>query len=98
MTTRDAVRKVTISLPEELVEFADSRARELNTSRSRVISMALTAAKTSDVEQLAAEGYRFYCDEAGEFAEATRKAVAEAWTEIWLSNQDERISHGGQAQ
>ncbi len=43
MTIGETMRKITISLPEELVEFADHQAKALNTSRSQVIGMALAA-------------------------------------------------------
>lgn len=73
------MREITISLPEALVAFADDWARALGTSRSQVISMALAAAKTAEDEQLTAEGYRFYAQEASEFASVAHQAIAEAW-------------------
>ena len=79
MPTTENMRKVTVSLPPELLAFADDRARVLHTNRSHVISMALTAVKESEEAKLAAEGYRFYAQESLEFAEASHQAVAEAW-------------------
>ena len=73
-----SVRKITISLPDNLVEFADREAARLSTSRSRVIAQALAEIKTEEEERLAAEGYRFYAQEASEFAEASAAALAEA--------------------
>jgi len=73
-----SVRKVTISLPSSLVEFADREAARLNTSRSRVIAQALSEIRAEEEERLAAEGYRFYAQEAGEFAEASAAATVEA--------------------
>jgi predicted transcriptional regulator len=75
------MRKITISLSKELVAFADDRARALNTSRSQVIGMALSAVKTREEERLAADGYHFYAQEASEFADAASEAVTEAWTD-----------------
>lgn len=72
------VRKITISLPDSLVDYADSEAARLNISRSRLIARALFEIKAADQERLAAEGYRFYAREATEFAEASASAVAEA--------------------
>ena len=73
-----SVRKITISLPDNLVEFADREAARLSTSRSRVIAQALAEIKTEEEERLAAEGYRFYAQEASEFAEASAAALAKA--------------------
>ena len=71
------VRKITISLPETLVEFADRQAARLSTSRSRVIADALSQVQAEEEERLAAEGYQFYAQEASEFAQASAAAVAE---------------------
>jgi metal-responsive CopG/Arc/MetJ family transcriptional regulator len=87
MPTGERRRKITISLPEELVEYADHRAKELNASRSQVIGMVLSAVMAQEEEQLAAEGYRFYAQEASEFADAASQAVAEAWTDNWLPTE-----------
>jgi metal-responsive CopG/Arc/MetJ family transcriptional regulator len=73
-----SVRKITISLPDNLVEFADREAARLSISRSRVIAQALSEIKAEEEAQLAAEGYRFYAQEAREFAEASATASAEA--------------------
>jgi metal-responsive CopG/Arc/MetJ family transcriptional regulator len=71
------LRKVTISLPGDLVEFADRTARRSKTSRSRVISRYLAEARARDEARLAAEGYRFYAGEAREFSEVSAGTVAE---------------------
>jgi metal-responsive CopG/Arc/MetJ family transcriptional regulator len=72
------VRKITVSLPEELVEFADQEAARQDISRSRVIAHALERIKIEEEEHLAAEGYLFYTKEASAFAEASAAATAEA--------------------
>lgn len=72
-------RKITISLPEELVVFADRRALETNSSRSQVISLALAYIKTLEEERVAAEGYRFYAQEAEEFAAISVSAVSQTF-------------------
>ena len=71
-------RKVTISLPEDLVSYADAVARERQSTRSAVISHLLEERRKRDRDELAREGYRFYGEEAGEFSVASRLAVAEA--------------------
>jgi metal-responsive CopG/Arc/MetJ family transcriptional regulator len=72
------VRKVTISLPVDLVDFADHKAARLNISRSRLVARVLSEMRAAEEEQLAAEGYRFYAQEANEYAKASVGAVAEA--------------------
>ncbi|MHB0877494.1 MAG: ribbon-helix-helix domain-containing protein [Anaerolineae bacterium] len=70
-------RKVTISMPAALVEFVDAKASRVGSSRSQVISDCLARAREVDLEALAAEGYRFYADEAVAFARDSATAVAE---------------------
>ncbi|WP_374688762.1 hypothetical protein [Promineifilum sp.] len=71
-------RKVTITLPDELVVYADRRASSTGTSRSQVISQALASLMSDEERELAAEGYRFYAAEAEEFAAASGPSTAEA--------------------
>jgi metal-responsive CopG/Arc/MetJ family transcriptional regulator len=71
-------RKITISLPGNLLEYADLRASRTRLSRSQVIGEALAEAQAQEQTRLAVEGYRFYAGEASEFAEASAGAVAEA--------------------
>ena len=63
-------RKLTVSLPADLVEYADHEAARLNISRSAFIARVLAGDKAAKEERLAAEGYGFYAQEAAEFAEA----------------------------
>ena len=79
-TVTRQTRKITISLPGELVIFADRQAQQNNTSRSQLISRLLAQFKAQEEERLAAEGYQFYAQEAAEFAAATATATAEALT------------------
>ena len=72
-----SVRKITISLPPNLLEFADRQAERLQSSRSEIIGRALAQAKAAEEERLAAEGYRFYSQEASEFAKASARSFAE---------------------
>lgn len=73
----DGSVKVTVSLPPDLLAFADAQADRLGTNRSRLISMALKRWRVAEQQALAAEGYRFYADEAADFADASLSAVAE---------------------
>lgn len=72
-------RKITISLPHHLVDFADQYAQQINLNRSQVIGEALATIKAMEEERLAAEGYQFYAEESTDFTVASNKAVAEAW-------------------
>ena len=71
-------KKVTISMPHELLVFADKMADALGLTRSRFIADTLEKAREQEVKRLAAEGYQYYSSEAGEFAGASEAAVAEA--------------------
>ena len=73
-----SVRRITISPPDNLVEFADREAARLSVSRSRVIARALSEIRAEEEERLAAEAYRFCAQEASKFAEASTITVAEA--------------------
>jgi metal-responsive CopG/Arc/MetJ family transcriptional regulator len=79
-TRAPSIRKVTISLPPNLLEFADRQAEQMRISRSEIISRALAQAKAAEEERLAAEGYRFYSTEASEFAEASARPFVEVLT------------------
>ncbi|MBX3050677.1 MAG: hypothetical protein KF753_04325 [Caldilineaceae bacterium] len=81
-------RKVTVSLPVNLLDFADQLAVRVKSNRSQVISQALAAVQAQEEERLAAEGYRFYANESVAFAEATASANAEAFTAASLEVTD----------
>ena len=72
------VRKITISIPVSLLEYADGRAATLETNRSAVIAAALAELQSREMQELAGEGYAFYSGEGAEFAEASLRAVLEA--------------------
>ncbi len=63
-----AMRRVTIFLPQDLVEYADRAAQRAGISRSQVIRQALAEARARVERHLAEEGYRFYAAESIEFA------------------------------
>ena len=77
-----ATRKITISLPEELVQFADEQAKRTSTSRSRIIGHVLAEARERELRRLAAEGYQFYAKDNALFAEESANAVSEAWDAV----------------
>jgi len=79
--TQPIARKVTISLPDTLLRYADARAAESAMSRSQLIAELLLRLKQQEEDALAAEGYRFYAHEAEDFAETSRRAVSEALSE-----------------
>jgi len=66
MTTQ--VAKLTISLPKNLVSFADEVASEENISRSRVISNCLSEFAQKRKMQLMEEGYKVMAKENSDFA------------------------------
>jgi metal-responsive CopG/Arc/MetJ family transcriptional regulator len=72
-------RKLTISLPAQLADFVEHESARLDISRSRLIAQALSEIEDTQEEQLAAEGYHFYSQEAIEFTQASQLAVTEAW-------------------
>ena len=76
-TKTQKIRKITISIPTSLVDFADREAARLNISRSRLITRVLSEIREAEEKRLAAEGYRFYAQEAGEFAQTSARAVVE---------------------
>jgi metal-responsive CopG/Arc/MetJ family transcriptional regulator len=82
------VRKITVSLPDDLVEYADSRAGRDQMSRSQIIGQALAEAQAREQARLAAEGYRFYAGEAIEFAEDSAGAVAESMEPYLFEDED----------
>ncbi|MCP4661198.1 MAG: hypothetical protein GY856_37825 [bacterium] len=71
-------RKITLSLPEELIAYADSKAAQMGTNRSRLVGDLLESSRQHEQEALAREGYRFYAKEAEEFAARSAAAVGEA--------------------
>lgn len=60
------------------LEDAGHRVSQTQVSISQVIDATLDEAVEDESARLAAEGYRFYADEAREFAEASARAVAES--------------------
>ncbi len=76
--TRALIRKVTLSLPEELIAYADSKAAQMGTNRSRLVTELLKRSRENEREALAREGYRFYAGEAEEFAAQSITAFSEA--------------------
>ncbi|HTE86303.1 MAG TPA: hypothetical protein VK821_16395 [Dehalococcoidia bacterium] len=69
--------KVTLSLPRDLVRYADALATELATSRSQVIADALAERRAREEDELAREGYAFYAQQSEEFAAAVIASFSE---------------------
>jgi len=81
-TRHTEVEKVTVSLPRHLVRYADGRAAALGTSRSQVISRALSQLEARERDEIAREGYVFYAEESEEFARASLRAVSETLADV----------------
>jgi len=81
-TRHTEVEKVTVSLPGHLVRYADGRAAALGTSRSQVISRALSQLEARERDEIAREGYVFYAEESEEFARASLRAVSETLADV----------------
>ncbi len=60
--------KLTISLPEELISFADALARERKVSRSKVFSSCLSEMAEKHRAAEMAEGYKAMAEEQKKFA------------------------------
>ncbi len=69
---RPAVAKVTLSLPQHLLDLADGLARERKTTRSAVICELLEKEEKARLHALMAEGYQ-------EIAEENRRLAEEAF-------------------
>jgi hypothetical protein len=75
--TTCTVRKLTLWLRARLADFLDREALRLNVSRSKLVADALCAILAAEEERLAAEGYRFYAQEASDFAQGSIGAFTE---------------------
>lgn len=73
----DKVVKVTISMPQHLLEYADRLARERGTSRSGVFCQLLVREETEEFKALMAEGYREMAEENLRLAEEGFPLAAE---------------------
>ena len=69
--------KLTISLPEDLVELADKIAGEKKISRSQVISQCLKEVQENRKAELLKEGYLAMAEEHKKFAEMVLSAQRE---------------------
>ena len=74
------VRKVTISLPLDVLEFADDLAKRRSTSRSGVIVDALNNLKREQLRALMAEGNRELASDNLQEADETIELVGEVVT------------------
>ena len=75
------VAKITISLPKEILDFADRLARERSTSRSSVIAELLENEEEARIKALMAEGYREMAEENLAFAEEAIPLASEVLPE-----------------
>jgi metal-responsive CopG/Arc/MetJ family transcriptional regulator len=61
--SKEKVTKVTISLPQHLLEYADRLAKERATTRSGVVCQLLKKEETEEIHALMAEGYKEMAEE-----------------------------------
>jgi hypothetical protein len=71
------VQQLSVSVPADLVEWLDGKARELGSSRSGALAALLEARRRQEWEELFAQGCREFAGEMQETAELTRAAQAE---------------------
>jgi len=84
--------KVTISLPDELADFADKLAAEAGRPRSQIIAALIEERRLRELRERLAEGYRYYAEENRRFAEAALPLAAEIWDEYdWDFEDDEAL-------
>ena len=69
--------KITISLPEDVLEWADSLAREQESNRSAVIAKLLKKEEEERTKELMAEGYEAMGEENLQDAEESLGLISE---------------------
>jgi len=79
MTTQ--VEKLTISLPRNLILFADELASERKVSRSKVVSSCLQEFADKRLREQMAEGYKAMADEHRQFANLAANLAPEVLPE-----------------
>ncbi len=79
MTAR--MKRLTISVPREIVESADEIAAATKTSRSKIITDCLREMINERKRQLLVEGYKAMAKEHRDFAKVSEKAAREALPE-----------------
>lgn len=94
------MKTIRFRIDNNLLEDVDAAVRELGVSRSAFIRSALKLAlqhhALAQQEVRHAAGYRFYTQEASEFASTAHQATAEAWGDDWLAGVDEDLDNGRQ--
>jgi metal-responsive CopG/Arc/MetJ family transcriptional regulator len=74
----DTIR-LTISLPKELADFADTLAKDRKRQRSRIFAKLLAEKKQAMLQQAMIEGYQTTAEENRRFAEEAMPLAAEVW-------------------
>ena len=75
------VEKITVSLPKDLVRFADEVAKETKTTRSKVVSSCLREIADKRLRERIEEGYRAMAKENRQFANGAIKLALEVLPE-----------------
>ena len=71
--------KISISLPRDLIKFADEMAQGTKTSRSEFIADVLAAKKRELLREAMIEGYKALAEEHLRFAEETVWLAGDIW-------------------
>jgi metal-responsive CopG/Arc/MetJ family transcriptional regulator len=74
-----AKQRVTVTLPEDVAEYADEVARRTGRSRSAIVVQAIENLRRGETERSLAEGYRALAEESRRFAEEALPLAAETW-------------------
>ena len=74
-----AKQRVTVTLPDDVAEYADDVARRTGRSRSAVVAQAIKDLRRADIERLLAEGYQALAEESQRFATEALPLAAETW-------------------
>ncbi len=76
------MKKLTVSLPKELIVFADELAKQKKTSRSKIVSACLEEFAERMKREQMAEGYKALAEEHKKFAE-TASGIAHETLPPW---------------
>ncbi len=78
--------RITVTLPQETIEYADQLAQRRGKSRSAVVAEALKALRQAELERELAEGYQAMAAESRHFAREAMPLAAEVWPDYEASD------------
>jgi len=88
--------KVTISLSDELAEFADKLAAESGLPRSQIIAQMIDDRRAAALYEELAQAYRELAEENLQFAKDAFPLAAEIWDEYDWDFEEEDDKSGGE--